>query len=82
MVGTNKNQSIHEVLTKLDHLDNHKPYGGLSMILTGDLKQLGNSTITTESLCLTSFFRTSKRCIHFQTSDNPWKIKSSGKYLE
>ena len=42
MLGTNKNQTIHEVLTNLNHLDNHKPYGGLSMIFTGDLKQLGN----------------------------------------
>lgn len=40
MVGSNKNQSIHEVLTSLGHLDRHKPYGGLSVILTGDLKQL------------------------------------------
>ena len=42
MVGSNKNQSIHEVLTTLGHLDRHRPYGGLSVILTGDLKQLGN----------------------------------------
>lgn len=41
MVGANKNQSIHEVLTNLNHLDKHKPYGGLSMVFTGDLKQLG-----------------------------------------
>ena len=40
MVGSNKNQTIHEVLTSLGYLDRHKPYGGLSMILTGDLKQL------------------------------------------
>ena len=40
MVGANKNQSIHEVLTNLNHLDKHRPYGGLSMIYTGDLKQL------------------------------------------
>ena len=40
MVGSNKNQSIHEVLTSLGHLDRHRPYGGLSVILTGDLKQL------------------------------------------
>jgi len=41
MVGANKNQSIHELLTNLQHLDKHKPYGGLSMIFGGDLKQLG-----------------------------------------
>ena len=40
MVGSNKNQSIHELLTSLGYLDRHKPYGGLSVILTGDLKQL------------------------------------------
>jgi hypothetical protein len=39
MLGTNKNQSIHEILTSI--FDHHKPYGGLSMIFTGDLKQLG-----------------------------------------
>ena len=50
MLGTNKNQTIHEVLTKLDHLDNHKPYGGLSIIFTGDLKQLGNTKIWREML--------------------------------
>ena len=42
MLGANKNQTIHELLTNMNHLDNHKPYGGLSMIFTGDLKQLGN----------------------------------------
>ena len=41
MLGANKNQSIHEVLTNLHHLDKHRPYGGLSMIFAGDLKQLG-----------------------------------------
>ena len=41
MVGANKNQSIHELLTNFHHLDKHKPYGGLSMIFAGDLKQLG-----------------------------------------
>jgi hypothetical protein len=41
MLGANKNQSIHEILTSIDNLDRHKPYGGLSMIFTGDLKQLG-----------------------------------------
>ena len=41
MVGVNKNQSIHEVLPNLNHLDKHKPYGGLSIVFTGDLKQLG-----------------------------------------
>ena len=41
MLGANKNQSIHEVLSNLHHLDKHKPYGGLSLILAGDLKQLG-----------------------------------------
>ena len=44
MLGANKNQTIHEVLTNLNHLDRHTPYGGLSMIFTGDLKQLGNLT--------------------------------------
>lgn len=42
MVGSNKNQTIHEVLTNLNQCDSHKPYGGVSMIFTGDLKQLGN----------------------------------------
>ena len=42
MLGANKNQTIHELLTNMNHLDKHKPYGGLSMIFTGDLKQLGN----------------------------------------
>lgn len=41
MLGANKNQSIHEVLSNLRHLDKHKPYGGLSLIFAGDLKQLG-----------------------------------------
>ena len=45
MVGANKNQSIHELLTNLQHLDKQKPYGGLSMIFAGDLKQLGNPTV-------------------------------------
>ena len=43
MVGANKNQSIHELLTNLQHLDKHKPYGGLSMVFAGDLKQLGKA---------------------------------------
>ena len=43
MLGANKNQSIHEVLADLNHLDRHKPYGGLSIIFTGDLKQLGKN---------------------------------------
>ena len=41
MLGANKNQSIHEVLSNLRHLDQHKPYGGLSLVFAGDLKQLG-----------------------------------------
>ena len=45
MVGANKNQSIHELLTNLQHLDKQKPYGGLSMIFAGDLKQPGNPTV-------------------------------------
>jgi hypothetical protein len=44
MVGANKNQSIHEVLSSISHLDRHKPYGGLSMIFGGDLKQLGKES--------------------------------------
>jgi uncharacterized protein YejL (UPF0352 family) len=45
MVGANKNQSIHELLSNLHHLDKHKAYGGLSMIFAGDLKQLGNQAV-------------------------------------
>jgi hypothetical protein len=43
MLGANKNQSIHEVLTNLRHLDKHNPYGCLIMIFAGDLKQLGKA---------------------------------------
>ena len=45
MVGANKNQSIHELLTNLHHLDKHKAYGGISVIFGGDLKQLGNKAV-------------------------------------
>ena len=64
MLGANKNQTIHELLTNMNHLDNHKPYGGLSMIFTGDLKQLGN--LYNGSNDLTFFFhRACKRSLYF-----------------
>jgi|TARA_B110000977_G_scaffold119558_1_gene154090 hypothetical protein len=50
MVGANKNQSIHEVLSNIDrrdvnnNSDRHKPYGGISMVVTGDFKQLGKGS--------------------------------------
>ena len=41
MVGTNKNQTMHEILTQITSLDRHQPYGGLSTLFAGDFKQLG-----------------------------------------
>lgn len=76
MVGANKNQSIHEVLTDLLHLDKHKPYGGLSLIFAGDLKQLGNPTVYNHQQ-INIIFRTSKGPIHFQETHHSWEIKSS-----
>ena len=69
MLGANKNQSIHEVLTQLNHLDKHRAYGGLSMIFGGDLKQLG--TVVTVTSCFRSHiftYRAGKRPIYFQNS--------------
>ena len=81
MVGANKNQSIHELLTNMQHLDKHKPYGGLSMIFGGDLKQLGKPE--KKRVPFKQFiFRASSRSFHFQTSKYTWKIKSSRKHME
>lgn len=41
MLGTNKNQCIHEIMTSIQGLDKYKPYGNLSVLYTGDFKQLG-----------------------------------------
>ena len=82
MLGANKNQSIHEVLTQLNHLDKHRAYGGLSMIFGGDLKQLG--TVVTVTSCFESHiftYRASKRPVHIQTSSNPQSFQSSWKNL-
>ena len=43
MLGSNRNQTIHEICSQLASLDRHKPYGGLSLLFAGDLKQLGNN---------------------------------------
>ena len=43
MLGANKNQSMHEILTKIQGLNRHKPFGGLSLLYTGDFKQLGKT---------------------------------------
>ena len=40
MVGSNRNQTIHEICCDITALDRHKPYGGLSTLYTGDMKQL------------------------------------------
>lgn len=69
MLGANKNQSIHEVLTQLNHLDKHRAYGGLSMIFGGDLKQLG--TVSTVPSCFRSrtfTYRAGKRPIYIQNT--------------
>ena len=41
MLGSNKNQSIHEICTSISSMDRYKPYGGICMLYTGDFKQLG-----------------------------------------
>ena len=41
MLGSNKNQSIHEICTSISSMDRFKPYGGICMLYTGDFKQLG-----------------------------------------
>lgn len=79
MLGANKNQSIHEVLTNLRHLDKHKPYGGLSMVFAGDLKQLGKRD--RKRLFFIHLFRASKRPLHIQACIHTWSIKSSRHFL-
>ena len=71
MVGANKNQSIHEVLPNLNHLDKHKPYGGLSIVFTGDLKQLGKVNFyRVLFFSIFKFYIASEGCLHFQTFIN------------
>ena len=41
MLGSNKNQSMHEICTSISSMDRYKPYGGICMLYTGDFKQLG-----------------------------------------
>ena len=43
MLGSNKNQSMHEIFTSISSMDRYKPYGGICMLYTGDFKQLGKT---------------------------------------
>ena len=79
MLGANKNQSIHEVLTNLHHLDKHRPYGGLSMIFAGDLKQLGKVWKKRDLLCNYSLIEPVRDPFIFKAATIHSRSRAAGK---
>ena len=82
MLGANKNQSIHEVLSNLRHLDQHKPYGGLSLVFAGDLKQLGKKERQIVTYSIYSFIEPVKDRFIFKPASIHGRSRAAGTFWE